>query len=57
MDIDLNILRMLEQEKEIKFHVLVEAIEQALLTAYHRTPVPRSRPASSSTSATATSRS
>ena len=38
MDIDLNILRMLEQEKEIKFHVLVEAIEQALLTAYHRTP-------------------
>jgi N utilization substance protein A len=38
MDIDLNILRMLEQEKEIKFSVLVEAIEQALLTAYHRTP-------------------
>ena len=38
MDIDLNILRVLEQEKEIKFSVLVEAIEQALLTAYHRTP-------------------
>ena len=38
MDIDLNILRMLEQEKEIKFSVLVEAIEQALLTAYHQTP-------------------
>ena len=38
MDIDLNILRMLEAEKEIKFSVLVEAIEQALLTAYHRTP-------------------
>ena len=38
MDIDLNILRMLEHEKEIKFSVLVEAIEQALLTAYHRTP-------------------
>ena len=38
MDIDLNILRALEQEKEIKFSVLVEAIEQALLTAYHRTP-------------------
>ncbi|WP_183099362.1 transcription termination factor NusA [Nocardioides pelophilus] len=38
MDIDLNILRMLEREKEIKFDVLVEAIEQALLTAYHKTP-------------------
>ncbi|WP_067439740.1 transcription termination factor NusA [Nocardioides jensenii] len=38
MDIDLNILRMLEQEKEIKFSVLVEAIEQALLTAYHKSP-------------------
>jgi len=37
MDIDLNILRMLEHEKEIKFEVLVEAIEQALLTAYHKT--------------------
>ncbi|GAB3858473.1 transcription termination factor NusA [Nocardioides maradonensis] len=38
MDIDLNILRTLEREKEIKFDVLVEAIEQALLTAYHKTP-------------------
>ncbi|MFC7501958.1 transcription termination factor NusA [Nocardioides sp. CPCC 206347] len=37
MDIDLNILRTLEREKEIKFEVLVEAIEQALLTAYHKT--------------------
>lgn len=37
MDIDLNILRMLEREKEIKFEVLVEAIEQALLTAYQKT--------------------
>ncbi|GAA4806700.1 transcription termination factor NusA [Nocardioides caeni] len=37
MDIDLNILRTLEREKEIKFDVLVEAIEQALLTAYHKT--------------------
>ncbi|QIX26260.1 transcription termination/antitermination protein NusA [Nocardioides sp. JQ2195] len=37
MDIDLSILRMLEQEKEIKFSVLVEAIEQALLTAYQKT--------------------
>ena len=38
MDIDLNILRTLEREKEISFEVLVEAIEQALLTAYHKTP-------------------
>src|SRR5215472_9250312 len=38
MDIDLSILRSLEREKEISFEVLVEAIEQALLTAYHKTP-------------------
>jgi transcription termination/antitermination protein NusA len=38
VDIDMNILRMLEREKEISFDVLVEAIEQALLTAYHKTP-------------------
>ncbi|MCW2815462.1 MAG: transcription termination factor NusA [Nocardioides sp.] len=38
MDIDLNILRQLEREKEIKFDVLVEAIEQALLTAYQKSP-------------------
>jgi N utilization substance protein A len=38
MDIDLSVLRMLEREKEISFEVLVEAIEQALLTAYHKTP-------------------
>ncbi|WP_028658898.1 transcription termination factor NusA [Nocardioides insulae] len=38
MDIDLSILRMLEREKEISFEVLVEAIEQALLTAYQKTP-------------------
>ena len=37
MDIDMGILRMLEREKEISFDVLVEAIEQALLTAYHKT--------------------
>jgi transcription termination/antitermination protein NusA len=36
MDIDLSILRMLEREKEISFDVLVEAIEQALLTAYQK---------------------
>src|SRR3954471_1507672 len=38
MDIDLSILRTLEREKEISFEILVEAIEQALLTAYHKTP-------------------
>ena len=38
MDIDMNLLRMLEREKEISFDVLVEAIEQALLTAYQKTP-------------------
>ena len=38
MDIDLSILRSLEREREISFDVLVEAIEQGLLTAYHKTP-------------------
>ena len=38
MDIDLVVLRSLEREKEISFDILVEAIEQALLTAYHKTP-------------------
>ena len=37
MDIDMTILRALEREKEISFDVLVDAIEQALLTAYQRT--------------------
>ena len=37
MDIDMTLLRMLEREKDIPFEVLVEAIEQALLTAYHKT--------------------
>src|SRR5512144_1702092 len=32
------VLRSLEREKEISFEVLVEAIEQALLIAYHKTP-------------------
>lgn len=45
MDIDMSILRMLEKEKEIKFSVLVDAIEQALLTAYQKSPgaQPRAR--------------
>jgi N utilization substance protein A len=38
MDIDMTILRSLEREKEVSFEILVEAIEQALLTAYHKTP-------------------
>jgi N utilization substance protein A len=38
MDIDMTVLRSLEREKEISFEVLVGAIEQALLIAYHKTP-------------------
>jgi len=38
MDIDMAILRSLEREKEISLDVLVDAIEQALLVAYQRTP-------------------
>ncbi|HLP23194.1 MAG TPA: transcription termination factor NusA [Microbacteriaceae bacterium] len=34
MDIDLNVLRMMEREKEIPFDELVTIIEQAILTAY-----------------------
>ncbi|KWW99701.1 transcription elongation factor NusA [Carbonactinospora thermoautotrophica] len=37
MDIDMSALRALEREKEISFDLLVEAIESALLIAYHRT--------------------
>ena len=38
MDIDMATLRMVEREREIPLEVLVTAIEQALLSAYHRTP-------------------
>lgn len=38
MDIDMTALRALEHEREISLDVLVAAIEQALLSAYHRTP-------------------
>lgn len=38
MDIDLSLLRALEREKEISFDILVDAIEQALLVAYHKQP-------------------
>ncbi|NJQ07670.1 transcription termination factor NusA [Streptomyces lonarensis] len=37
MDIDMSALRGLVREKEISFDILVEAIESALLIAYHRT--------------------
>jgi len=38
MDIDMSVLRSLEREREISFEVLVDAIEQALLVAYQRSP-------------------
>jgi N utilization substance protein A len=38
MDIDMAVLRSLEREKEIPLNVLIDAIEQALLVAYQRTP-------------------
>lgn len=37
MDIDMAALRALEHEKDISFDVVVEAIETALLSAYHKT--------------------
>ncbi|MEO7069851.1 MAG: transcription termination factor NusA [Nostocoides sp.] len=37
MDIDLAALRALERERDISMAVLIPAIEQALLLAYHRT--------------------
>lgn len=37
MDIDLAALRALERERDISLDVIVPAIEQALLLAYHRT--------------------
>ncbi len=36
MDIDLNVLRLLEREKEIPFEELVVIIEQAILAAYYK---------------------
>ncbi|MFJ4214683.1 NusA N-terminal domain-containing protein, partial [Streptomyces hydrogenans] len=40
MDIDVKLLEGLAKEKDISFGMLVEAIESALLIAYHRTPAP-----------------
>jgi N utilization substance protein A len=37
VDIDMSLLRTLEREKEISLDILIDAIEQALLTAYHKT--------------------
>ncbi|MBA3233266.1 MAG: transcription termination/antitermination protein NusA [Propionibacteriales bacterium] len=37
MDIDMTVLRSLVHEKDISLDVLVDAIEQAMLVAYHRT--------------------
>ena len=37
MDIDISVLRLMEREKDIPFDVLVNAIEEALLTAYEKT--------------------
>lgn len=37
MDIDMQALRLVEHEREISLDTLVAAIEQALLSAYHRT--------------------
>ncbi len=43
MDIDMTILRALERDKEIRLDVLIDALEQALLTAYHKTPGAQSK--------------
>ena len=43
MDIDMTTLRLLERERDLSLDVLVSAIEQALLSAYHRTPGARQR--------------
>ncbi|TNC35869.1 NusA N-terminal domain-containing protein, partial [Mumia zhuanghuii] len=42
MNIDMAVLRTLEHEKDLPLDVVVTAIEQALLVAYHRTPGARS---------------
>jgi N utilization substance protein A len=38
MDIDMTALRLVEHERDISLDTLIGAIEQALLSAYHRTP-------------------
>ena len=36
MDIDLSVLRSLESEKDISLDLVIKAIEDALLVAYHK---------------------
>jgi N utilization substance protein A len=45
MDIDISVLRLMEREKDVPFDLLVNAIEEALMSAYDKTPhaVPGSR--------------
>ena len=45
MDIDISVLRLMEREKDVPFDLLVRAIEEALMSAYDKTPnaVPGSR--------------
>lgn len=45
MDVDMAALRAIERDKEIPLEVLVAALEEALLTAYHKSeaPVPGAR--------------
>lgn len=45
MDIDISVLRLMEREKDVPFELLVNAIEEALMSAYEKTPsaVPGSR--------------
>lgn len=38
MNIDMAVLRLFAREKDVPFDVLAEALETALLTAYHKTP-------------------
>ncbi|WOQ18329.1 transcription termination factor NusA [Raineyella sp. W15-4] len=40
MDVDMAALRAIEHDKEIPLDVLVSALEEALLTAYHKTDAP-----------------
>ena len=37
MDIDMSVLRLMEREKDLPLDLLVEAIEEALITAYDKT--------------------
>jgi N utilization substance protein A len=38
MDVDMQALQSLAKERDIRLEVLVDAIEQALVSAYHKTP-------------------